>query len=80
MSTLGVSVPYLILSSSHMVWYLLIPLALSNVMCDQFVAHDCSDPTSVEHIPHHTCRIPTGTLGKEEYSILQERKIKPVDG
>ena len=64
-----------------MSWSLPLTLALANIgLCDQFVSYDCSDPTSFEYIPHHKCRLPSGTIVKNEYRILQERNIKPVDG
>ena len=46
---------------------------------DMFSAYDCSNPSGITYIPHQDCHLPSNSLEKEQFSILQVQKVKKVE-
>ena len=48
--------------------------------CDQFLAHDCTEPDGLEFVPHHRCRMGSDTLIHQTRDILQETTVAAIEG
>ena len=49
-------------------------------LSDKFVAHDCTKPSDIEYVPHHSCRLPTDSLVHKQMVIMQDKNINPITG